>query len=112
METIQVNISTQLAHRLRSHYGDLARILELGLRQIEETPSTKPTPADLLVQRQVIAVLEQAGVVGPTPEVTAQYLAKRSTRSWKPIVTSGPPASQMIIEERDAFGNAGVELNE
>lgn len=104
METLQVNVSTRLARRLRPHSGELARILELGLRQIEETANTVPETPDLTMQRQVVAVLQQVGTVGPSPEVTAQYLAKRSAHSWRPIAADGQPASLMIIEERGAYG--------
>ena len=107
METIQVNVSTRLARRLKPHSEELARILELGLRQIEETARAEPDTKDLAAQKQVVAALQQAGAVGPTPEVTAQYLAKRRARSWKPIATGGQPASQMIVEEKGAYG--GVE---
>lgn len=64
------------------------------------------TPGDihqLTMQKQVITVLRQAGAVGPDPEVTAQYLAKRANRSWQPIVAGGKPASEMIVEERDSY---------
>ena len=104
METIQVNVSTRLARRLKPHSEELARILELGLRQIEETASAKPETTDLAAQKQVVAALQQAGAVGPTPEVTAQYLSKRRARAWKPIAAGGQPASQMIVEERGAYG--------
>jgi len=107
MEIIQVNVSTRLARRLRSHSGELARIFELGLRQLDETASPKAETTDFAAQKQVVAALQQAGAVGPTPEVTAQYLAKRRARSWKPIAAGGQPASQMIVEERGAYG--GVE---
>ena len=107
METIQVNVWTRLARLGEPHSEELARILELGLRQIEETASAKPETTDLAAQKQVVAALQAtAGAVGPTPEVTAQYLAKRRARSWKPIAAGGQPTSQMIVE-RGTYG--GVE---
>jgi hypothetical protein len=66
----------------------------------EETTSARPEVDDLTMQKQVVAVLRQAGAVGPPLEVTVQYLAKRSARFWKPIAAGDQPASQMIIEER------------
>jgi hypothetical protein len=106
METIQVNVPSELAQRLRPYQDEMPRVLEYGLRCIEEkaeaSPGKKSGPEAIAI-RQIIAVLHQAGAVGPDPEVTAQYLAKRANRSWQPIVAGGKPASEMIIEERDSY---------
>jgi len=107
METIQVNVPSELAQRLRPYQDEMPRILEYGLRYIEEkteaSPAKKAEPEAIAAIRTIIAVLRQAGAVGPDPEVTAQYLAKRANRSWQPIVAGGKPASEMIVEERDSY---------
>jgi hypothetical protein len=106
METIQVNVPSELAQRLRPYQDEMPRILEYGLRYVEgkaEASPAKKAELEAIAIRQIIAVLRQAGAVGPDPEVTAQYLAKRANRSWQPIVAGGKPASEMIVEERDSY---------
>jgi len=106
METIQVQVSSELARRLRPYQRELPRILEWGLRhferEIEEKARTGLTPETMALQMQVYGVLRQVGTVGPDPEEMAQYLAGPENQCWTPIQASGKPASEMIIEERDS----------
>jgi hypothetical protein len=106
METIQIQVSSELAHRLRPYQNELPRILEWGLRYVEEVQTTEQDrqlkAEDLAELKEIVAVLRQAGVTGPEPEVTAEYLATPENRSWKPIVAGGKPASELIIEERNS----------
>lgn len=94
METIQVQISSELAQRLRPHYGELPQILEWGLRQLEQNQ----TKAER--QQQVITILRQAGATGPDPDTIAHYLAEQAAAPWAPLQTGGKPASEIIIEDR------------
>ena len=106
METIQVQVSSELAQRLRPYQGELPRILEWGLRHVErETEAktrTESAPEVMALQKRVVAALHRAGAVGPDPEEVVQYLAGRENQRWTPIQAGGKPASQMIIEERDS----------
>ena len=105
METIQIQVSSELAQRLRPYQRELPRILEWGLRRVEreteaETGAESALEATAL-QKRVVAALRRAGAIGPDPEEMAQYLAQRENRRWTPIQAGGKPASEMIIEERE-----------
>ena len=106
METIQIQVSSELAWRLRPHQSEMSRILEWGLRRVEREIRTKTraesVPKAMALQKRVTAVLHQAGAVGPTPEEVAQYLTRRENQSWMPLQAGGKPASEMIIEERNS----------
>lgn len=106
METIQIQVSSELAQRLLPYRSALPRILEWGLRHVERKTEAKtraePPPEAMLLQKRVVAALHQAGAVGPNPEEVAQYLTERENRRWTPIQAGGKPASEMIIEERDS----------
>jgi hypothetical protein len=104
METIQIQITEELAQQLRSYTNELPRLLELGLRLIKDggvaQPVTQVEPTSLSVQEQAIRVLRKAGATGPDAKSIAQYLAKPIVTNWQPIRAGGKPASAMIIEER------------
>lgn len=51
METIEVQVSSELAEQLRPNHGQLPQILELGLRYLEQHQ------ADPGTQQQTLAVL-------------------------------------------------------
>jgi len=106
IETIQIQVSSELARRLRPYQRELPRILEWGLRRVEgETEAAagaEPALEAMALQKRVVTVLRRAGAIGPDPEEMAQYLAQRENRRWTPIQAGGKPASQMIIEERDS----------
>lgn len=106
METIQIEVSSELARRLRTYQTELPRILEWGLRHVEreaeaETRAESVSEA-MALQKRVVAVLHWAGAIGPNPEETVQYLEQCENQRWTPIQTGGKPASQMIVEERDS----------
>ncbi len=106
-EIIEIQIPTELARRLRPYRGDLARILEWGLRYVEARTETAtgaiPTPEAMALQKRVVAALRKMGVVGPEPEEIAQYLLAGENQNWAPIRAGGKPASEMIVEERDCL---------
>ena len=106
METIEIQVSSELARRLRPYQDELPRILEWGLyhieREAEAKTGTESATEAMASQKQVVAALHQAGAVGPAPEETAQYLAGRENQRWTPIQAGGKPASEMIVEERDS----------
>lgn len=106
METIQVQVSPELAARLRPYQDQLARVLEWGLRHVEKEEQTKrqPTvPSDQIAAlERITALLRQADAIGPDPEETIRYLSSPENRRWTPIETDGEPASEMIIAERNS----------
>jgi hypothetical protein len=106
MEIIQVQVSSELAQRLRPYQSELPRILEWGLRhiegEIEEKTGAELASETMALQTRVLAALRRAGAVGPDPEEMAQYLAGSENQRWTPIQAGGKPASEMIIEERDS----------
>jgi len=106
METIQIQVSSELARRLRPYQSELPRILEWGLRHVEKETEVETgaesAPEAMALQKRVVAALRRAGAVGPDPEEMAYYLAQRENQRWMPIQTGGKLVSQMIIEERDS----------
>lgn len=106
MEIIQVQVSSELAQRLRPYQSELPRILEWGLRhieeEIEEKAKAKLAPETVVLQTRVLAALRRAGSVGPDPEEVVQYLAGRENQRWTPIQAGGRLASEIIVEERNS----------
>jgi hypothetical protein len=100
METICIQVSPELAERLRPYQSDLPDILDRALRQIELGKQTEPTSGGMALQQQVSAVLHQAGARGSNPEEIRQYLTSRENQQWVPIRANGKPASELIVEER------------
>jgi len=105
METIQIQVTTELAQQLRFYQNELPRLLELGLSLLK-TENIKPIQTETAhlmsfsKQEQTIKVLRRAGANGPQAKAIAQYLAKPAVKNWQPIHASGQLASDMIIEER------------
>jgi len=98
METIQIQVSSELARRLRPYQSELPRILEWGLRRVEgETEAeSPPTRAD------VLAALRSTGIVVELdPAIAARYRAGSDQQGRIPVRVEGKPLSEMIIEERD-----------
>jgi len=105
METIQLQISAEMAQRLRSHYDELPQILEWGLRRVErKSQSLLSSTPPLKKQRreEVLAALKATGIVVVLdPELAARYLVDVAQESSLPVAVPGKPLSEMIIEERD-----------
>ena len=93
METIQVQVSSELAKQLRPYHRQLPQILEWGLRYLEQQQTDPGT------QQQTLAVLRQVGATGPDLDTMTHYLAERAA-GWQPIKAGGKPASEMILESR------------
>lgn len=99
METIQIQVPSELARRLRPYQGELPRILEWGLRHLERETEAKslalPTRAD------VLAALRSTGIlVELDPSIVARYRAGSDQQRSAPVWVKGKPLSEMIIEER------------
>jgi hypothetical protein len=94
METIKVQVSSELAEQLRPYSEQLPQILELGLRHLEQQQAASE------MQQQTLAVLRRVGATGPDLDTMTQYLAEQTASARRPIKAGGKPASEMIIEER------------
>ena len=112
METIQIQVPSDLLQRLRPYQNDLASLLELGLRYLEK--QTKSQPAFDLEQykqteqyqrqkRLQTILREQAGVIGPDVDTRLQYTMQPDNQNWQPIEAAGKPASQIIIQQRQGI---------
>jgi hypothetical protein len=95
METIEIEVPTELVQRLGPYQDNLAHLLELGLRYLEERAVTEAEQ-----QKRLMAVLRQAGAVGPDISTITDYLAQPDNQNWQPIEAEGKPASEIIIEQR------------
>jgi len=105
-ETIQVQVSSELARRLRLHSDDLPEILERGLRSMEgeaETGSIPPPsePGSTPDREQVLAALRSAGIlVDLDPAIAVKYVAGADKQRHTPVTVDGTPLSEMIVAER------------
>jgi|SRR5688572_33428093 len=99
METIEIEVPTELIQRLRPYQDNLVHLLELGLRYLEEKDAVE-AELEAEQQKRLMAALCKAGAVGPDLSTIADYLAQRDNQTWKPIQASGKPASEIIIEQR------------
>jgi len=110
-ETIQVQVPSELARRLRLHNDDLLKILEWGLRCIEgeaEAGSTPPPsePHSTPDREQVLAALRSAGIlVDLDPAIAVKYLASADQQRHTPVQVNGTPLSEMIVAERRQHWN-------
>lgn len=94
MVTIPVQVPDRLARRLLPLQERLVEIIELGLRQIEDTGQAETDlPAAKL---QVWAALKSTGIV----TLPGTAIRPRSRLRHTPIHAGGPPASEFIIRER------------
>jgi hypothetical protein len=102
METIQVQVSTDLARRLRPHVHELPQILEWGLRQVEQKEAVPPARRAAEVQREeVLAALRSTGlVVELDPAIAARYQVLAAQPLRTPVQVEGQPLSELIIRER------------
>ncbi len=95
MITIPVQLTEELAERVRPVQDRLPEIIELGLRQWRKQPA--PTP-----RQRVEQLWEAQGLVQPA----AQSGKRNQTRRRKhqaPTPAGGQPASEIIIEQRGAL---------
>jgi hypothetical protein len=105
-ETIQVQVPSELARRLRLHNDDLLKILEWGLRCIEgeaEADSIPPPsePESTPDREQVLAALRSAGIlVDLDPAIAVRYMASADQQHHTPVQVNGTPLSEMIVAER------------
>ncbi len=98
METVQIQVSSDLARRLRSYQNDLPLVLERVLRQIEQEKSIPHRTRESALQWRISAALRRAGVRGADPDTVVRYLHSRENQEWEPIQAGGEPASELNTE--------------
>ena len=95
MITIPIQLSEELAERVRPLQDRLPEIIELGLRQWLKQPALTP-------RQRVERLWEAQGLVEPVAQVGKR--GRRSRRKRRaPIPVGGQPASEIIIEQRGAL---------
>ncbi|HID61506.1 MAG TPA: hypothetical protein EYP49_01985 [Anaerolineae bacterium] len=99
VETIQIQVSSELARRLRPYQSELPRILEWGLRHVERETEAKSSP--LPTRADVLAALRSTGIlVELDPVIAARYRPGPGQQRRTPVRVKGKPLSEIIIEER------------
>jgi len=95
MITIPVQLSEELAERVRPLQDRLPEIIELGLRQWRKQPTLTP-------RQRVEQLWEAQGLIEPV--VSSSDRSKKTRRKQQaPIPVGGQPASEIIIEQRGAL---------
>lgn len=87
METIQVQVSAELARQLRPYARQLPQILELGLRQIEQQSA----------EDKVSQTLTKTGFI---QHLAAEEIDEPDAPRQPPPVLPGPPTSEILIAQR------------
>jgi hypothetical protein len=95
MITIPIQLSEELAERVRPLQDRLPEIIELGLRHLREQPP--PTP-----RQRVEQLWEAEGLIEPAARSRKRGQKTRRKRRT-PIAVGGQPASEIIIEQRGAL---------
>lgn len=99
-ETIQVEISSELARQLRPYARQLPQILELGLQQMQTQTDLEATTH----RRRVQEALQAAGLSQPQPEPgsTTGLLSAAQRAELGRRFAADRPLSDLIIEERES----------
>jgi hypothetical protein len=106
METIQLEVSPELAQRLRRYPDKLAQILEWGLNTIEaeERPGAKNVSPE---RQKILDALRATGLVLELDRtLVARYQAGPDKSRRTPVYVKGKPLSEVIVAERgSAWGD-------
>jgi hypothetical protein len=103
MITIPVQLTEELAERVRPVQDRLPEIIELGLRQLHAKSTRQVDSNAQQAKHQVLMALASTKIV--TLPQSASHQPARMRRT--PISAGGPPASELIIAER----RQGYETN-
>ena len=95
MITIPVQLSEELAERVRPLQDRLPEIIELGLRQWRKQSTLTP-------RQRVEQLWEAQGLVEPVA-LNSERDQKTRRKRRAPIPVGGQPASEIIIEQRAAL---------
>lgn len=100
METIQIEISPELAQWLKLHPDKLTLILERGLKIVEAEASpaaTNVSPA----RQEILNALRASGLMLELdPTLVKRYQAGADKLRRTPVYVMGKPLSEIIIAER------------
>ena len=94
METIVLQIPSDLAEQIRPHRHELDRILRLGLSQLTagETESSR---------NRTLRAIQATGLIQPiAPGLVSQYAAARRRPRRPPLRLPGKPLNEIIVEQR------------
>ena len=100
METIQVEVSPELAERLRTYSSQLTQILEWGLHYVEAEEAPEVKSASLERQKTLDALRASGLMLELDPTLAARYQAGAETSRRTPIYVKGKPLSEIIVAER------------
>ena len=100
METIQVEVSPELAARLRTHSSQLTQILEWGLHYVEAEEAPEVKSASLERQRALEALRASGLLLKLDRSLAARYQAGVEIPRRTPIYVKGKPLSEIIVAER------------
>jgi hypothetical protein len=100
METIQVEVSPELAERLRTHSSQLTQILEWGLHYVEAEEAHEVKGASLERQKTLDALRASGLLLNLDRTLAARYQAGGETSRRTPIYVKGKPLSEIIVAER------------
>lgn len=98
MVTIPLKVSDQLAQRLLPVYDRLSEIIELGLQRWQEQEVER---VPLTPRRRVERLWAATGLIVPLGPAIARRYPSSQVRQ-PPVQAGGKPASQIIIEQRNA----------
>jgi hypothetical protein len=100
METILVEVSPELAERLRTHSSQLTQILEWGLHYIEAEETLEIKSASLERQKTPDALRASGLLLDLDRTLAARYQAGAETLRRTPVYVKGKPLSEIIVAER------------
>ncbi len=100
METIQVEVSSELAQRLRTYPDKLTQILERGLHIIEAEERPAATSISSARQKTLDALRASGLMLELDPTLVKRYRAGIDKPRCTPVYVKGKPLSEIIIAER------------
>ncbi len=100
METIQIEVSPELAQRLKSHPDKLTQILERGLHVVEA--EKRPAATNVSSTRlQILDALRASGLMLELdPMLGERYRVGANKSRRTPVYVAGKPLSEIIVAER------------
>ncbi len=100
METILVEVSPELAERLRTHSSQLTQILEWGLHYIEAEETLEIKSVSLERQKTLDALRASGLLLDLDRTLAERYQAGAETLRRTPVFVKGKPLSEIIVAER------------
>jgi len=95
VNTIQLELSDDLAATLTPYHDKLPTLLELGLHEWLKREQQKPT----VRRERMFRVLAASGRV----EVPRPYVGEKSYVRHTPVPITGKPVSELVVEQRGSL---------